>query len=90
MLLIGRTPDARRRRRIHFGDGGDLDIFHHARGVARAELRVLDLHGELLMDIAVVESSHRGLGKRQGALVERAGALAGETAHGKTVGGGCS
>ena len=36
------------------------------------------------MDIAVA-GSHRGLGKRQG-RVERAGALAGKTAHGKAVG----
>ena len=63
---------------------GDLDIFHHARGVARAELRVLDLHGELFMDIAVA-GSHRGLGKRQ-RRVECAGALAGKSAHGKAVG----
>ena len=64
--------------------GGDFDILHHTRGVARAKLGVFDLHGELFVNVAVA-AAHRRLGKRQRGA-ERAGALAGEAAHRKAVG----
>ena len=52
MLFIGRMPMAAMRSRIHLGEGSILMLRTHARGVARAELGVLDVDLDKLVYVA--------------------------------------
>ncbi len=62
----------------------DLDVFHHARGVARAEAAVLNVDIDELRDAAAA-AVRLGRVQPEGAM-ERRARLAGETDDGKAVG----
>ena len=64
--------------------GLDLDVAHHARGVARAELGVLDVHFHELVDVAAAAPDH-GLMELE-RLLEGDGGLAGQADDGEAVG----
>ena len=66
------------------GGGADLDVLDHAGGVARAQVRVLDLDVRHFGDISVA-ALHDGLAELQG-LAEGDGGLAGQADHGQAVG----
>ena len=67
------------------GAGANLHVAHHAGRVARAELRVVDLHVHQVMGIRPLLLLDRG--KRDvGALVENRGGLNRHARHGEAVG----
>ena len=65
------------------GGGGDLDVFHHAGGVAGAECGIFDLHIQILHDAAAA-ALHLG-GVQCQRLLEGCGGLPGQTDHGQAV-----
>lgn len=65
------------------GRGLDLDVADHARGVARAELGVLNVYPDVLPDIAAGALDHGGV-QLEG-LVEGDGGLAGQADDGEAV-----
>ena len=61
----------------------DLDVAHHARGVARAERRIVDADADVVVDV-LAAAGDVGRVQAEG-LVKRHGGLARQTNHGQAV-----